>query len=177
MEKLQCLKCREFKTLDNFNKDAHDITGYYRPRCKECRRLLRIENADKEKARNKINNEKFHQRRKSDPEALKKRQEQNRRAAKKYQKLHPEASTVRHCRREAFKKNATGDFTKEEWMQLCERYGHTCLCCGQKKKLTADHIVPLARGGTNNIDNIQPLCQPCNSRKGAKTIDYRPITV
>lgn len=39
--------------------------------------------------------------------------------------------------------------------------------------LTPDHVVPLSRGGTNYIDNIQPLCGPCNSQKHAKTIDFR----
>lgn len=28
-------------------------------------------------------------------------------------------------------------------------------------------------GGTNNIDNIQPLCKRCNSSKNKRYIDYR----
>jgi 5-methylcytosine-specific restriction endonuclease McrA len=48
------------------------------------------------------------------------------------------------------------------------------LCCGRPDvKLTQDHVVPLARGGSNLIDNIQPLCASCNSSKGTQTIDYR----
>jgi hypothetical protein len=31
-----------------------------------------------------------------------------------------------------------------------------------------DHIIPVARGGTNNIENILALCGPCNRRKHAK---------
>jgi 5-methylcytosine-specific restriction endonuclease McrA len=50
------------------------------------------------------------------------------------------------------------------------------LCCDKKRKLTADHIVPVSKGGTSNISNIQPLCGPCNSSKGAKTVDYRRET-
>jgi 5-methylcytosine-specific restriction endonuclease McrA len=28
-------------------------------------------------------------------------------------------------------------------------------------------------GGTHTVDNVQPLCGPCNSRKHANHIDYR----
>lgn len=69
---------------------------------------------------------------------------------------------------------ATGSFSEAEWVSLCERYGHRCLACDRMDRpLTHDHVIPLSRGGGNTIDNIQPLCGPCNSSKGTKTIDYR----
>jgi 5-methylcytosine-specific restriction endonuclease McrA len=68
--------------------------------------------------------------------------------------------------------NAQGSFTSEEWTALCESYGNRCAACGKSVKLTVDHIVPLSRGGTNYIENIQPLCKSCNSRKHTKTIRY-----
>lgn len=34
--------------------------------------------------------------------------------------------------------------------------------------LTIDHIVPLAKGGTNRLTNLQVCCSACNSRMGSK---------
>jgi HNH endonuclease len=67
-----------------------------------------------------------------------------------------------------------GYHTLEEWDDLCAYYGYKCLSCGRSDvPMTEDHIVPVSRGGTDYIDNIQPLCKPCNSRKKDKTADYR----
>ena len=49
-----------------------------------------------------------------------------------------------------------------------ERDGHTCLHCGATENLSLDHIHPHSKGGPDTIDNLQTLCRPCNSRKGAR---------
>jgi 5-methylcytosine-specific restriction endonuclease McrA len=67
-----------------------------------------------------------------------------------------------------------GSHTVAEWEELKGACGRRCLCCGRRVKLTKDHVIPLTAGGTDAIDNIQPLCQPCNSSKGARCVDYRP---
>lgn len=78
-------------------------------------------------------------------------------------------------RRRTQKTKAGGSYTAAEWKSLVEHYAGKCLCCGRNDvKLTADHVIPVAKGGSSNIDNIQPLCQSCNSRKKDKAIDYRP---
>jgi 5-methylcytosine-specific restriction endonuclease McrA len=33
---------------------------------------------------------------------------------------------------------------------------------------TADHIVPLIRGGTNEVTNLRAACLPCNSQGGGR---------
>lgn len=62
---------------------------------------------------------------------------------------------------------------RKEWKALCAKYDNRCLACGQKKRLEIDHIIPISKGGHNSIDNVQPLCRSCNSKKYVREIDYR----
>jgi 5-methylcytosine-specific restriction endonuclease McrA len=86
-------------------------------------------------------------------------------------KIHPEDATPSQWRRwrleQARKK---GTHTKEQWISLRNRVGR-CVHCGMANidLLTKDHIYPIVLGGCDCIENIQPLCQPCNSSKCART--------
>jgi len=90
-----------------------------------------------------------------------------------YLREHPELRLSYENTRRARKTGAGGSFTPEEWLLLCKKYHHKCLRCSKRRKLTADHIVPVSKGGTSYIANIQPLCKPCNSWKHTKFIDFR----
>lgn len=71
---------------------------------------------------------------------------------------------------------AEGSHTNDEWEMVKKYYRYTCLRCGKHEpeiKLTQDHIIPISRGGSDEIHNIQPLCFGCNSAKKDRTIDYR----
>ncbi len=80
---------------------------------------------------------------------------------------------ARNHKRNARIRGNGGTWTAAEFSALCAKYNHRCLCCGKRRKMTPDHVVPVVKGGRNVIENLQPLCLSCNSSKGARTIDYR----
>lgn len=45
------------------------------------------------------------------------------------------------------------------------RDGFQCRLCNSVNNLTVDHFIPLARGGTNDLENLWTLCQPCHDKK------------
>ncbi len=44
--------------------------------------------------------------------------------------------------------------------------GLPCARCHADPPSTADHIIPVSRGGTHDVDNLRPLCRRCNSALG-----------
>jgi len=51
---------------------------------------------------------------------------------------------------------------------LGRRDGFACTNCRAVEDLQIDHILPVSRGGTSDLVNLQILCKPCNKRKGNK---------
>ncbi|MBI6182504.1 MULTISPECIES: HNH endonuclease [Serratia] len=49
-----------------------------------------------------------------------------------------------------------------------------CAYCGVSlsgESLTIDHVLPKNRGGDNSVSNLLASCRPCNTAKGAKTME------
>jgi hypothetical protein len=46
--------------------------------------------------------------------------------------------------------------------------GEACAYCGATGRLEWEHVIPLARGGPDSIDNLVRACRPCNAAKGAR---------
>ncbi|MFF1962914.1 HNH endonuclease [Streptomyces sp. NPDC058232] len=89
-------------------------------------------------------------------------------------KDNPEANRARRARYRARKAAAPGGGVKlADWIALRDSYGCCIACLRVDVALELDHVIPLALGGRDHIDNIQPLCRSCNSSKKTRCTDYR----
>ena len=50
-------------------------------------------------------------------------------------------------------------------IKVWQRDEGKCARCGSREKLEYDHIVPISKGGSNTLRNIELLCEGCNRSK------------
>ena len=167
----RCTKCGEVKAVSEFSKDARGRDGR-RSWCKAClcaqQRAYREANPEKiriyDKAYREANREKECAWQKAYREA-------NREKIRIYDKAWREANPEKRCatraRRNARKNGAAGQATAEQRAARQDYYGGRCYICGAPAE-AMDHVIPLARGGSNWPANLRPICRSCNSMKGAK---------
>lgn len=155
-----CRKCGENKPSSEFHRDRTRSDGLH-PYCKACIKAYHDTIVETKAETN--------------------RRWQKANAGKvvgytsKWRQSNPDMARQNGRRYWASRQGATGDYTLAEWQALCSWFGNVCVACGKAGiALHADHIVPLTKGGTNYIENIQPLCSPCNASKGnRRSTDYR----
>lgn len=71
----------------------------------------------------------------------------------------------RHMRRA----NGTAEDAREADSLMACLPKRCIYCADTESKLTIEHVIPLSRGGKHHVTNVAWACQPCNSRKNAKT--------
>ena len=68
-------------------------------------------------------------------------------------------------------------FSKKVRFAVLDRDGFKCRSCGQgppEHVLHVDHIIPRAKGGTDELSNLQTLCADCNLGKGVRVMATKP---
>ena len=91
---------------------------------------------------------------------------------KNYRKEYPEVARKKERKRRAIKEKIIETFSNEEWLQKLKDTFGVCPKCNKYvgiAHLTLDHIKPISKanqGQIYTIDDVQPLCHSCNSRKG-----------
>lgn len=185
----KCTTCKQFKPISEFYKDAHRRDGYYNS-CKQCHAKFvkgwQEKNEEYFKQINKrwkkahpqqhgqYNKKWANENQDKVQEMMREWRQKNPGYGSKWRKNNlDKISNYAQIRRARMVGNG-GNLTIEEWRAILDFYGHRCLRCGRSDvKLTIDHVLPIFLGGTHTIDNVQPLCGPCNSSKKDKHIDYR----
>ena len=95
-------------------------------------------------------------------------------------KIHRYCKTCRQQRAKTYSARRTaaqGTHTKSQWLQNLSNFVACPTCLRSWSAIpprpdkrykfvwTKDHILPLNKGGTDDIANIQPLCYQCNFGK------------
>jgi hypothetical protein len=67
--------------------------------------------------------------------------------------------------------------SKKTRFEVFKRDGFRCMYCGAHPPsvlLEVDHVLAVAAGGTNDMDNLVTSCEPCNRGKGARDLQAVP---
>ena len=94
---------------------------------------------------------------------------------RQYRKEHPEELSgidrAHKHKRKAQKKAVGGSYTPQQIQEQLKRQKARCHYCKVKlEKYHVDHVIPLARGGSNDIHNIVLACPTCNMHKHDKLL-------
>lgn len=76
--------------------------------------------------------------------------------------------------------NTRKSMSKRTRFEVFKRDGFKCQYCGAtppSATLHVDHIVPVASGGQNDMDNLITSCADCNLGKGAVDLDVAPMSL
>ncbi|MCK9302986.1 MAG: DUF4373 domain-containing protein [Bacteroidales bacterium] len=89
-----------------------------------------------------------------------------------YQRWQSEKRNLRRRERRRAAR-ARGRHTKRQWVQMLQFFGNKCIYCGATENIVKSRVIPHCRGGSDSINNIQPLCLKCSKRISNDGSDYR----
>lgn len=94
--------------------------------------------------------------------------------ARIYYKNNKEKSLIKYHKYRTVKQGNGGSFTCKQIHNMYIQQNKKCKVCREEfgsKKYHIDHIIPISKGGSSDISNIQLLCKKCNLSKGNKNLE------
>jgi 5-methylcytosine-specific restriction endonuclease McrA len=191
-----CTKCKAEKPKTEFYTQSKSKDGL-QPNCSECHKALskiwRSENKDRKAESNKawrLSNQdrskemasawyQLNKDRKSASSKARRMLNPEKEAAngRAWRKANMDIVAAKSRNRRAIIRGSKGTHTATDIKAIFEKQSGLCANCevklfkSGKNKFHADHIMPLALGGSNWPANLQCLCPTCNLSKGAKHPD------
>lgn len=179
-----CKVCGESKPFTDFGKESRVADGL-QARCRSCKNNAgkNWSKANKDKARISVANWRI-----ANPDKTAAYQDRYRASKREYTKQWYLDNKDKYrgygrLRRAKIKSN---DFVKYSEQEVLDKYGLNCHLCkseidmlapraagvpGWEMGLHIDHIIPIALGGADKLENVKPAHGLCNLRKGASEID------
>ncbi len=177
----RCTKCGESKPVTGFAKCASLPDG----KQKWCKSCASAGQADWYKRNRESYLKKCADRKARNPEHVNRiSRESNARSYKRdparhigytlaWNKRNPErlskARVAASMRRRAVEKKAPGNPKARDLRYLMDSYLGKCAYC-MSAATQFDHVIPLASGGTNYVDNLVPACERCNKKKTSHSL-------
>lgn len=174
-----CNRCGEDLPLDAFGPDAATKTGLDR-QCRACRSLTSTEWAMRNPDRIRETQRRYmasnlEARREKSRRYAAENRERAREYQRRYTEQYPDKAREYTARRRARKLSTTVESINR--LEVFERDGWICGICGvaidpqarwpESQFASVDHVVPLSKGGTHTLENLQAAHLGCNLRKGA----------
>jgi hypothetical protein len=147
---IKCSSCKEFKNFEHFSKNKNTKTGF----CYTCKQCTSIKNKTEEKR-------------------TKNRVKQNNYNRKRF--FYSRACTIRN---RAIKEGIPFDYSINELcIMLAKKWKYQLGFCAltgdrlNRDNSNVDHIIPIAKGGQFNIENLQWVTKEVNKVKGVLTVE------
>jgi 5-methylcytosine-specific restriction endonuclease McrA len=165
----KCSKCGNVLPLTSFYK-AKEMKSGYRSNCKKCdlvynrTRPVRIKTEPQRLRKNKYMRLHLAEKRANDSNYL-----ENKRARDRQYRM-TDKGKASSIRSKANRRKHIGHhiLSGGDWNIILRIFGNMCVYCGSGEEITADHFIPISKGGQTTLDNIVPACHSCNSSKQDK---------
>lgn len=189
-----CCRCKSVLSLDRFYKNKLSPDGLC-ARCKDCDRVSRMESYRRNPARDLARHAAWKKKNPGIARALhnswrarnrdaireynrnrywanpQKRNEENRRWWSENPEKASAIALARQNKRRAALFGAAGSCSSEQFDQRRAMFGDVCSYCGAVDHAGhMDHVIPLARGGSNWPANLRWACGRCNRSKADKLL-------